>query len=121
MSVDTDSKIEGSDMVFTYGQFRFQCWFWIREPIEKQEINGSSKIGWKSMREMNSQLLIEAIDNIKYTFRVGVIFVEAWHKNGHFYYRDKDICHISLIKYTLYFSLFTSYSYVHYLDTIFNV
>ena len=29
------------------------------------------------MREMNSQLLIEAINNIKYTFRVGAIFVEA--------------------------------------------
>lgn len=89
--------------------------------LKNYEINGSSKIGWKSMKEMNSQLLIEVIDNIKYTFIVGAIFVEAWHKNGHFYYRDKDICHICLIKYILYFSLFTSYSYVHYLDTIFNV
>ena len=89
--------------------------------LKNYEINASSKIGWKSMREINSQLLIEAIKNTKYTFIVGAIFVEAGHKNEHFHYRDNDICHICLIKYTLYFSLFTSYSYVHYLDTIFNV
>ena len=29
------------------------------------------------MREMNSQLLIEVIENTKYTFIVGAIFVEA--------------------------------------------
>lgn len=96
-------------------------WFWIREPVEKLWDKWIPKIGWKTMREMNSQLLIEVIENTKYTFIVGAIFVEAWHKNEHFYYRYKDICHICLIKYTLYFSLFTSYTYVHYLDIILNV
>lgn len=48
--------------------------------LKNYERNEFSKMAWKSMREVNSQLLTEAIKNTKYTFIVGVIFVVAWYK-----------------------------------------